>query len=246
MKINTDDLIKIYRSYIQEQIPQSRNKCPSLETIMNFFMTSGSNRKKGRIVDHLTSCGYCAHEFGLFLEIYREEGILLEEIDRLLLPKEQLEIAEKKKAVSNLFRWSDSLHLRPYWKYALSFLLASTAVAVTILITNQVIITQKNIERGRIPGQIQLMAPAHGKPIQAPFIFKWKLVEKFDYCILEIFDEALSPVWKSPRIHKDFYQLPPDIGAKIEKNKIYYWMITIFFVDGKVIESAFENFTLIN
>lgn len=245
MKINADDLIKIYSSYIQEQFPPSRKKCPSLETIMNFFMTSGSNRKKGRIVDHLTSCGYCAHEFGLSLEIYREEGILLEEIDRLLLQKERLQIAEKRTTVFTLFRWSDCLHLRANWKYAVSFLLAIIAVAVTILITNQLIITQKNIERGRIPGQIQLMAPAHGKAVQAPLIFKWKLVEKFDYCILEIFDAALSPVWKSPRIYKNFYQPPPDIEAKIEKNKIYYWMITIFFIDGKVVESTLEDFTLI-
>ncbi len=65
MKINTDDLIKIYRSYIQEQIPQSRKKCPSPKTIMNLFITPGSTHKKGRIVEHLTSCRHCAHEFGV-------------------------------------------------------------------------------------------------------------------------------------------------------------------------------------
>jgi len=244
MKINTDDLIKIYRSYIQEQIPRSRKKCPSPKTIMNLFITPGSTHKKERIVDHLTSCRHCAHEFGFSLEIFREEGMLLEEIDRLLPQTERLQTAEKRKTIANIFRWPDGPYPRPYWKCAVLFLLTIIVVAVTILITNQFMITQKNIERGRTPGQIQLMAPTHGKAIQIPIIFKWKLAGKFDYCILEIFDEALSPVWKGPRIYKDFYQLPPEIEAKIENNKIYYWMITIFLVDGKVKESPLENFTV--
>jgi len=244
MKINTDDLIKIYRSYIQEQIPQSRKKCPSPKTIMNLFITPGSTHKKGRIVEHLTSCRHCAHEFGFSLEIYREEGILLEEIERLLPQTERLRVAEKRKTITNIFRWPDGPYPRPYWKYAVLSLLTIIVVAMTILITNQFMITQKNTERGRTPRQIQLMAPTDGKAIQIPLTFKWKLAGKLDYCILEIFDEALSPVWKSPRIYKDFYQLPPEIEAKIQKNKTYYWMITIFLFDGKVVESALENFTL--
>ena len=101
------------------------------------------------------------------------------------------------------------------------------------------------MERGRTPAQIQLISPAHGQTIRTPLVFKWKLAGKFDYAILEIFDEALSPIWKGPRVYRDSYQLPPEVEAKIEKNKVYYWMITVFLIDSKVIESALENFTLI-
>ncbi len=245
MKINTDDLIEIYRSYIQEQVPQSRKKCPSLEAIINLFTTPGSTHKKGKIVDHLTSCRYCAQEFGFSLEIFRKEGMFLEEIDRFVPQRERLQADQKGKKIAHIFRWPAALNSRPYWKYAVMFLSTIMAVATVILVINQFIITPKNIERGRTPGQIHLLAPAQGKAHKAPLIFKWKLAGKFDYCTMEIFDEALSPVWKSPRIYKDSYQLPSEIEAKIQENRIYYWMTSISLVDGKVIESNLENFTLV-
>lgn len=245
MKINNDDLRIIYRAYIQDRIPLSREKCPSPEKLLRFFVSSGSHHEKGRIIDHITRCANCAQEFSLFLEIHREERQLLEEIDKVLQQNDEMQVTRKKRVHSPIFRWPKIFRLHPSWKYAFVPLLTIIFAAMMILVTNRLIITKKNEERGKFPGQIQLMAPIHEKVALAPLIFKWKGVKNSDYYVLEIFDEALSSLWKSPRIFDNFYQLPPDIEEKIKKNKIHFWIITVFLADGKVIESSLEDFTLI-
>jgi hypothetical protein len=245
MKINNSDLIKTYRAYIQDQIPQSREKCPSPEDFLNFFIASGSGRKKQKTIDHITNCAYCAHEFSFFFEIYREERRFLEEIDRLLQQKDPMQVSQKKRANSRIFHWSKIFHLRPSWKYALVPLLTIIFVTMMLLLMNRFSATKNNGERGKLPGHIQLTAPTHEHAAHAPLIFRWKGVTNSNYCVLEIFDGALSPLWKSPRIFENFYQLPPDIAPKIEKNRVYFWMITVFSAEGKEIESFLEDFRLI-
>jgi hypothetical protein len=245
MKINNSDLRKIYRAYVQDRIPLSREKCPSPEKLFSSFMSLGSSHKIGKIIDHITICAYCAQEFNFFLEIFREEQRLVEEIDRLLQQKDRARISQKKRTEFPIFRWPKIYRLHASWKYAIIPLLTIIFVALMISVTNRLIITKKNEERSELPGQIQLLGPTYEKAAQVPLIFKWKGVKNSNYYILEIFDKALLLVWKSPRIFENSYRLPSDIGGKIEKNKNYFWMITVFLVDGMTIESSLEEFTLI-
>jgi hypothetical protein len=244
MKINNSDLRKLYSAYIQNRVPLSRAKCPSLEELLNIIMTSGSSRKKGKIIDHITSCAYCAQEFSFFLDLSREERRLLEEIEKLFQQEDQIQIAQKKGANSPIIRWLKLTRFPLFWKFVFIPLLAIVFISLMILATNKLIVSKKNEERGRLPGQIQLIAPTHEKAAQAPLIFKWKGVKYSDHYVLEIFDEALSPLWKSSRILGDSYQLPPDIAAKIRMDTPYFWMITVYLADGKVIESSLEDFFL--
>jgi hypothetical protein len=244
MKINNSDLRKIYGAYIQNRVPLSREKCPSPEELLNIIMASASSRKKERIIDHITNCAYCAQEFSFFLDISREERRLLVEIERLLQQKDQIQIFETKSGSSPILRRSKLIRFLLFRKFALIPLLAIIFISLMILATNRLIISKKNEERGRLPEQIQLIAPTHEKAAQAPLIFKWKEVKYSDHYILEIFDEALSPLWKSSGILGDSYQLPPEIAAKIRIDTTYFWMITVYLVDGKVIESSLEDFSL--
>jgi hypothetical protein len=244
MKINNSDLRKIYSAYIQNRVPLSRATCPSLEELLNIIMASASSCKKERIIDHVTSCAYCAQEFIFFLDISREERRLLIEIDRLMQQKDQIQIFKKKICSSPVLRWPKIIRFSFLWKFALIPLLAVVFISLMILATNKIIISEKTKERGRLPGQIQLIAPTHKKRAQVPLVFKWREVKYSDHCVLEIFDEALLPLWKSSEILGESYQLAPDIAAKIKRETTYFWMITVYLVDGKVIESSLEDFSL--
>ena len=245
MKINNSDLKKIYFAYIQDKVPLFREKCLSPEKILTFFIKPGSSRKKGRIIDHITSCAHCAHDFYVFLGIYRDEQMLLGDIRELLQQKERPQISKKNRGLSPVVRWLNIFPIRYPWKIAFSFLLTIIFAGLIILVTHQNIMTSKNGDRGKLPGQLQLMVPIHENAVQAPVIFKWRGVASSHYYVLEIFDEALSPFWKSPKIIESFYQLPPEIDTKIKKNKIYFWIITVFLNEGEMFESTLESFKVI-
>jgi hypothetical protein len=245
MKINSSDLKKIYGAYVQNKVPQSREKCLSPAKILTFFAAPGSHRKKGRIIDHITSCAHCAHEFNVLLEIYREEQMLLGDIHRVLQQKDEPQISQRERAHTPIVRRLNIFPLLYSRKYAFSLLLTLIFVAMIILVTHQLIIISKNEERGKPPGQIQLIVPVHEERVKAPLIFKWGGVKNSNYYILEIFDEALLSLWKSPKIFDNSYQLPPEIEPKIKKNRDYFWIITVFLAEGQMFESTLESFRVI-
>ena len=63
MKLNNGDLRQIYLSNIKDCIPKTRNKCPSPQQLLRLFRGKTSEKKKTRIIDHITSCYHCAHDF---------------------------------------------------------------------------------------------------------------------------------------------------------------------------------------
>src|SRR4030065_2845828 len=71
MKIEYDDLKKLYQGFISSKIPGNRNKCPSPMALFNSFKSSTSLRNKKKIIAHITDCSFCRKEFELFLELQR-------------------------------------------------------------------------------------------------------------------------------------------------------------------------------
>jgi len=74
MKIEYDDLKKLYRGYITSRIPGNRNKCPSPMALFSSFKSSTSLRIKKKIIGHITDCSFCREEFELFLELQRYQA----------------------------------------------------------------------------------------------------------------------------------------------------------------------------
>jgi hypothetical protein len=244
MKITYNDLKMAYKAHIQRYIPASREGCPSEESILRVFEESLSPEKKEEIVDHVVKCAYCLREFELFLALVRDESKAAEEISGFL--KERSRDANpprKKPKIWGIISGSGIQH-PPLWRIA-------TISLVLLIITGLLLISTKLIfkpsldeERGRLRDQVRLISPSQGQVGTFPLIFRWQKVTGAELYQLEIFDDSLSPLWKSPQIFVLFYELPPKVTEAIKENKVYFWMVTAFLPNGVKRESPLETFIL--
>ena len=91
---------------------------------------------------------------------------------------------------------------------------------------------------------IRLIQPLNDKYSKSSLIFEWEETKNADYYLLELFDQSLMPIWKSKKIHKTKIFLTQKILDDLKENKMYFWMVTAYFPDGKKIESRIEDFIL--
>lgn len=237
MRINDDNLKSIYKSYVLTRTPLSRRACPSSEEISNIFIDSGLKEEKEKIIDHITNCSYCVQEFDAFLEITRQEQKLVEEIN-LFLKTEDRPSPVSKKNTKKMMKFALA------WKFALASVIAVVLAGATFFITNGLIFNKKTEKRGDRPGQIRMLAPRSDHAFESPLLFRWNEIAERDYFIIEIFDESLSPLWKSAKVFETSYRLPPDVEGLMHKGRSYFWMVTVFFSNGLTRESHLEEFRM--
>ncbi|NIO49562.1 MAG: hypothetical protein GTN73_09050 [Candidatus Aminicenantes bacterium] len=242
MKIKNKDLIKLYKAHITENIPYSRKSCPPSKEIISFFISKTSEKQRSKIIDHITKCSFCAQEFELMLQTQRKERKLIEEIGNLLQSKENI-AAIKKRAGKKINHTNERLKLffpRLSWKYAI--ILAGVAILISTFLFFQNI--RKREYRGPNFSRVHLIEPINGKYSKSLLVFKWNEFKDSEYYIVELFDETLFQIWKSNKISKNQALLPAEVANSLNTNKIYFWMVTAFLLDGKKIESEIEEFTL--
>lgn len=243
MKITSNDLKMAYQSHIRRSVPLSREACPPYEGIFQAFDESISPKKREKVIDHVVKCAYCFQEFELWLGLVRDENNAAKEISEFFR-KKGLESppSGKRLKIGNIISVSSSQR-RHLWKLAA----ISTAILIfagLFLISIRTFLKPRpNEERGRWRDQVRLILPIRGQTIHRLF-FRWQKVGQAQFYQLEIFDETLFPVWKSPQISDFFYELPPEGEKTIEENRIYFWMVTAFLPDGGRRESPLEPFTL--
>jgi hypothetical protein len=240
MKIKHNELQKLYKAYIMDRIPQSQKKCPPQKEIVNFFRLKLSENRKSKLINHITNCCYCAQEFEFILQTLREQENLSKEIGRLFCSKNKSKEIEKgiKKdsPQSAKKRWIFFPALS--WKYVLPIFIVSIIISALIIFKKP----EKTEFRDEHLYQISLIEPINGKYFKPSSVFNWTEIKNSAYYILEIFDETLYPVWESNKISKNHYALPEETVKKLIKNKTYFWMVTVYFSDGRKIESGLEEF----
>jgi hypothetical protein len=74
-------------------------------------------------------------------------------------------------------------------------------------------------------------------------IFRWEKVNHSKFYILELFDQALAPVWKSDSITAESAALPGELAGTLEVNRPYFWTVTAYLTNGEKISSRLEKFT---
>jgi hypothetical protein len=242
MKMKNKELIKLYNAHIMENVPHSRESCPPLEDIISFFKQKTSEKKRSKIIDHVTKCSACAQEFEFMLQTQREEGKLIEGIGKLLYSKENIEFIKKRasKKINYLNEVRKPFLTRLYWKYALP-LLAVIAIISFILIFQNL---GKREYRGPDLIKVHLIEPINGKYSKSLLTFRWNEFKDSEYYIIELFDDTLLQIWKSDKITKNQAVLPAEVTKNLDTNKRYFWMVTAFLPDGKKIESEIEVFIL--
>jgi len=238
MNITHKELCDLYREYLGKQIPISRRKCPATKDLLNFFNSRTRERRKTKVVDHLSRCMYCAYEFSLLIEIKRGTNHLEQEIyhwmktQRLREPKRFVFVQKP-------------VFLRAILRYVvLGAGIFVLSVGFGTLFQKKASLTFRvpNVRENRW-ARIQVLAPGEGIIPKSRLVFKWKTQGSVDHYILELFDDALFPIFRSPEIKVTFYSIPKDLAIRLSLKK-YFWMISGFTVNEKVIESRLHQFFL--
>lgn len=217
MRIDDDQLKELFRGYAASRRPSTRSGCPSPEAIASSFEPSASVRKKKRIIDHISGCSFCHEEFMMLFEIQKSE------------PDELGALSQGRSGRP------------PLWQFA-CVLLGLGLVMTSFFVS----VHQKDlstIERSAEAG-LTLLDPKADQSVSGPLVFRWRGRSASDYYILELFDDALLPIWTSDRVPEFQTALPPEIRATLRPGRSYFWMVTAYLQGAKTEESQLGRFII--
>jgi len=220
MKIDDNELRRLYSKSVQEKCPELRKHCPTISNIVAFFRPWVSRKRKLRIIDHITSCTSCSAEFAFLLEIHRQQENIIRNIN---------------KESSASFPHSRFLRYAPVAAGLFLFVFVS-------LFLYQHFTPSHRHSMDKEP--IQLVQPSGRTSLVYPVFFKWNADIEAEYYILEIFDTSLRPFWRTTDIDSNSYLLPKDIISRMKPHEPYYWMITAVDSEGNKNESKIREFIL--
>jgi len=198
MKLNNADLRQIFLSNIKECIPQTRKECPSPKQLLRLFRAKKSEKEKTRIIDHITSCYHCAHEFEFILKTLRYEGDVNQIVQKLFETK-------KIKALSHRFSWR--------------FAPVVAGISVICVIISVLIITNsyKSVKyRASALSQINLVLPQERSIPKSSLSFQWEKVRDSEYYTFELYDETLYQIWSSNKIFNNNFELSKAIASRYQ------------------------------
>lgn len=230
MILKDEDLRRLYRSYVSKRADADRKRCPSIEDLCGFFESRTRTSKKLKIVDHVTNCAACAEEFEFLRELQQYQ-------DQITQGAREIRAEESPFAPSTSARNG----IVSFGQYA------SVAVGVLFVVASLVITIQEWSRSGDVraaPSSMLLVQPNQRNPGSRPLVFKWREYKGAEVYVLELFDEALLPVWKSPGTSTPYLTLPEDVRERLPANKPYFWMVTAYRGGDKLAESELLRFML--
>jgi len=231
MKPENDDLRAIYRAYAASQRPSGRKRCPSISAIASSFDPGASRRKKKRIIDHLSECSCCREEFDLFFRLQE-------------IPWNARRASASRQAGGSPHDISRAggPSTFPLWRSAALTLGFGLIASILLLFLQR----WQPSEVQRTENQtVVLVSPAAALAVSKEIVFRWKELPSAQHYILELFDEALLPVWVSPPLQDRQVRLPDDTRREIRPGSSYYWMVTAFSGQAKIGESKLANFRIL-
>lgn len=198
--------------------------------IASSFEPSASIRDKKRIVDHISACSYCKEEFMLLVELRKAEAEPLAEAEGTLTCAIHREITTGKG------------HRHPLlWQYA------CVLIGLGLAFTSFFVLVQRkelsDVHRTSGAG-ILTLAPEIDQTVSGPIVFRWLADPDAEYYVLELFDDALLPVWASEGIRGTQMKLPPDARSRLEFGQPYFWMITAYSQETAIEESRLARFII--
>ena len=225
MKIDTDGLKAMYGNPARRKTPSSRAGCPPPKKLVKLLRSRSSGKEAVELIDHVSRCGSCSSEFGFLLDVFREEKDFIREVERRTAGR-----LERRTLISR-FSWRPALILA-------GFLIGG------ILMARFIIFRPAEQYRTGSPAAVELVKPARESVAGATLSFEWRKVDRAEYYFLDLFDQALAPVWKSGRISGESAALPRELIDSLEVNRSYFWTVTAYLVNGDKVESRLERFVL--
>ena len=243
MRISPQDLRALYRNGVSEKVPPTRRSCPPPRRIIDFLDHSLSRRHSARVEDHLASCGLCSQEFEAIRQILHARDLCLQDLaawagrqQRKTANSRVEDIGEKYSPISK--RKASKTRQAWRWSYALGLILLVGCLA--LVLSRYPFL--KNFWGGEYrAGQalhITLVLPRPEKPLIAQaLVFQWTPLIQAECYVLELFDEALAPIWKSPETRATRITLPSEILENLLPSRPYYWLVAGLLPDDRKVES---------
>jgi len=231
MKIDNKSLQRIYQAYIAGKRRESRESCPSLDSLRRSFDATSTQNEKDAIIDHLSRCSFCAQEFDFLRELSAWEWELAKELDYTRGSQHGYRF-NLRKALSTVF-----LHFEK--KYAVILLLVICMITGVLMFRHGL---NRNNGRGNTPPPLELIQPLGRIPLTSPLIFKWEPLPSPAAYIIELYDEALNQIWESPKITVKTSALPASVMGRLMRNRTYYWAVTAYDQNGNKRESELRSF----
>jgi hypothetical protein len=240
MKIKFEDVKHLYRDYVRSQIPATRLHCPSIESIYASLKDKKSHRTKNRIIDHISHCRLCLDEFDIIRSIVLQENKTLTDLIHIVPVSQKRDHSlSEEKDIYKIEKQKLSLKFPRLMAFSLGVLAA--AFIIIGLFTNRQFIKEMlfpNQNRSPSQNEIVLLYPKNDMEYSRSNLqFRWKSIPKSDYYIIDIFDEALLPVWKSSPIFEPFFKFHVKLPELIKPKKKYFWMVTAIISNKNKLES---------
>ena len=226
MKLNNSHIRQIFLANIKKRTSEGRKECPSPKQLLKLFRIKKSEKKKTRIIDHISNCYYCANEFEFILRALQYEKTLNNVAENLIRSK-------RIKVPSTKFSWKTAS--------AIAGISAVFSLITIFIISNTH--ENSNHRTSAIP-QIAIVHPLEKNISESSLHFRWEEVQDSEYYTFELYDETLYQIWSSDKILSNNFKLPKETASRLEANKSYFWMISAFFPNGRKIESLLKEIIL--
>jgi hypothetical protein len=245
MKIKYEDLKLLYRDHIRSQHPVSRLQCPSLEKIYSSLKGKNSQRYRIKLINHISHCRFCLDDFDILRSFLLHEKYMLAEIDQII-PIAKNQDYHLREIIGKYRHGKKQILINYLRKTAFYFPMLAIAFLIISLFTNRQLIKRvlfSDQNRSPLKSELVLLHPECNKEYAIfDLVFKWNSIPRSDYYIIDIFDETLLPIWKSPPIFEPFLKFPAKNLQIIKPNKKYFWMVTAYRSDKTQIESNINCF----
>jgi hypothetical protein len=240
MRIDSDDLKALYQAHVRSQTPSSLKDCPSPKKMMKLLRSKSSAKEATQIIDHISRCSSCFREFEFLVDVLRKEKEFIREVEQLAQSPEACvdRRSDRRKILGLRVGW------RPLLSWRTALLLAGFFLA-GFMVSKLVLFRAPEQYRTAASAGLELLQPVAKKIPRSSLVFKWEGVEDSEYYILELFDQALAPVWKSGKINENSFVLPEGLAKTLEADRSYFWMVTAYKTAGEKIISRLEEFFLI-
>lgn len=246
MRISTQELRSLHQGEISRKRDASQKDCPSPHQIAALFGTTLSKHKRAEITDHIIECRPCADEFDSWRKLFQQRELLIEDLcswaAHCKSDPDGKHIRNSRAGYVPFLPKEEASQRRRLWPYAL----AASAVFLGLLLVlgpKSVFKNSRQIPyRSSSSRKIELIRPRSGESIGRNAFFQWTPLAGADFYVLEIFNEALTPVWKSPELVQSRILVPPEIRQNWPSRKTYYWLVTAALADGRRIESRIGIF----
>jgi hypothetical protein len=244
MTMKTDDLRGLYRAYVRGQEPSRKGRCLGPWRWKDICDPRTSEARKDKLIEHITRCPDCLRKFELILDAERAKKALVEEIGGLVGRAAGPGDAGPQKEESARER----PHRRPAfpWKFAAVFaaLVVMAAGLALVLTRDRGVPAATEITRGDQGLEIRLLRPIDAVKRRSGLEFAWTASIPLADFRIDLYDEALAPLWRSSSLAESRGTLPTEVFNALQNGKIYVWMASGRLPSGRRVESRFGTFRL--